>query len=82
LGILSRSRTSHFLAGAFLRLLKVIWHKTCAAKILAYTLDSSGNLASALHQNMLFPHQSGIALFSRSERDKGCAAVINPLVSN
>jgi hypothetical protein len=62
-----RSRASHFLAGASSRLPWTHFeHKSCAVKLHAYTLDSSVNLASALQQNMLFPQQSGIILFSRA----------------
>jgi hypothetical protein len=39
-------------------------HKSCAVKLLAYTLDRSIICASALQQKPLFPQQLGIALFS------------------
>jgi hypothetical protein len=53
-------------------------HKSCAVNRHAYTLDSSDNLASALQQNMVFTQLSGIALFLRSQRDKGSAPAPNP----
>jgi hypothetical protein len=46
-------------------------HKSCAVKLHAYTLDSSGNLASALQQNMLFPQLLVIVLFFAHRHDKG-----------
>jgi hypothetical protein len=41
-------------------------HKSCAVKLLAYTLDSSVDLASALQQNTAFPQLPGIILFWRA----------------
>jgi hypothetical protein len=66
-GSASRSRASHF---SDRRLIATAGnhfeHKSCAVKFHAYTLDSSGNLASALQQNKPFPQLLGITLFSRS----------------
>src|SRR6266481_2699038 len=70
----SRSRTSRFSDRRLIATVECHFeHKSCAVKSHAYTLDSSGNLASALQQNMLFPQQSGNCSVFAAEHDKGSA---------
>jgi hypothetical protein len=81
-GIPGRSQTSRFYDSRAIATAGVHFeHKSCAVKLHAYTLDSSGNLASALQQNMPFPQLLGIVLFSRSRHDKGSAATTNAPLS-
>jgi hypothetical protein len=59
-----RSRTSRFSGSRLIATAGIHFaHKSCAVKLHAYTLDSSGNLASALQQNTAFPQFLGIVLF-------------------
>jgi hypothetical protein len=76
----SRSQFSHFHDGRVIATAERHFeHKSCAVKFHAYTLDNYYEVASALQQNMLFPHFSGIALCWRPEHDKGCAPAHTPL---
>jgi hypothetical protein len=60
----SRSRASRFSGKRLIAAAGTHFeHKSCAVKRHAYTLDSSGDLASALQQNMLFSQLLGIVLF-------------------
>src|SRR5258708_8424883 len=60
----SRSRTSHFSDRRLIATAGIHFeHKSCAVKLHAYTLDSSGNLASALQQNKPCPERGGIIPF-------------------
>jgi hypothetical protein len=62
-----RSRTSRFSDSRLIAIAGIHFeHKSCAVKFHAYTLDSSGNLASALQQDMPFPQLLGIVLFSQA----------------
>src|SRR6476469_1317732 len=54
-------------AGAYLE------HNSCAVNHLAYTLDNSLDLASAVQQHLLCMQLSGIALFLGPGHDKGSA---------
>jgi hypothetical protein len=70
----SRSQFSHFYDSRIIATAEThSEHKSCAVKLHAYTLDSSGNCASALQQNKPFPQLLGIALSSLSQHDKGSA---------
>src|SRR5258708_10470707 len=80
----SRSRTSHFSDRRLIATAEIHFeHKSCTVKLHAYTLDSSGNLASALQQNKPCPERGGIIPFCspsmiRAVRRPTNAASINP----
>jgi hypothetical protein len=55
----SQSQTSRFSGKRLIAHANIHFaHNSCAVKLHAYSLDSSGDLASALQQNLLFPQPS------------------------